>query len=226
MFIGHFGVGFAAKAVAPRMSLGTALFAAQFPDLLWPALLMMGIEHVHIDPGATAVVPLAFDHYPISHSLLAAAGWSALLGGAYAAMTRDRRAALAVTLLVLSHWFLDFLVHRPDLPMLPWSDAKFGLEAWSSLPLTLAVEVPLFIAGVVLYARTTRALDRTGTWALWSLVALLCVIYAGNMLGPPPPDVMAIAWVGQLQWLIVLWGWWMDRHRDWRGGLHASAARR
>ena len=217
MFIGHFGVGFAAKSVAPRISLGTALLAAQFLDLLWPTLLMLGIEQVRIEPGATAVVPLAFDHYPVSHSLLAVAGWGFVLSAAYWAMTRDRRAALVVGLLVVSHWLLDFLVHRPDLPVLPWSDLKVGLGAWSSLPLTLALEMPIFIAGVVLYARVTRACDRTGFWALWSLVALLGVIHAGNLAGPPPPSVLAIAWVGQLQWLIVAWGWWSDRHRAWHG---------
>lgn len=216
MFIGHFGVGFAGRAAAPRLSLGTAFLAAQFLDLLWPTLLMLGIEHVRIEPGATALVPLAFDHYPYSHSLLAVVGWGVALGIASWMTIRDRRAALVVALLVVSHWFLDLLVHRPDLPVLPWSDAKYGLEAWSSLPLTLALEVPVFVAGVAWYARSTTALDRTGTWALWGLVGLLVLIHIGNMAGPPPPDVMAIAWVGQLQWLIVAWGWWIDRHRQVR----------
>ena len=216
MFIGHFGVGFAGTAAAPRLSLGTAFLAAQFLDLLWPTLLMLGVEHVRIEPGATAVVPLAFDDYPYSHSLLMVTGWGILLGVCHWTMKRDRAVAIAIALLVVSHWFLDLLVHRPDLPVLPWSDVKFGFEAWSSLPLTLALEVPIFIGGLLWYVRSTAARDRTGQWALWSLVALLVVIHIGNMAGPPPPDVMAIAWVGQLQWLIVAWGWWIDRHRQVR----------
>ena len=115
--------------------------------------------------------------------------------------------------LVLSHWLLDLLVHRPDLPLLPWGGAVAGLRLWSSLPLTLALEVPLFAVGVGLYVRSTRAVDAAGRWGLLGLVLFLLVIYAANVGGSPPPSVAAIAWVGQLQWLLVLWGYWVDRHR-------------
>lgn len=213
MFIGHFAIGFAAKTAAPRVSLGTLFLAAQFIDLLWPTFLLMGLERVRIEPGATTVTPLVFEHYPWSHSLLAVLGWATLLAGLHFLLRRDRRSALIVAGLVLSHWLLDLLVHRPDLPLWPWGGSVLGLRLWSSLVLTLALEVPLLMLGVWLYSRSTRALDGAGRWGLVGLVLFLFVVYAGNVLGSPPPSVEAIAWIGQLQWLLVLWGYWVDWHR-------------
>lgn len=213
MFIGHFGIGFGAKAAAPRASLGTLFLAAQFIDLLWPTLLLLGVERVRIAPGATAVTPLVFEHYPLSHSLLAVAAWALLLALAYGFLRQDRRGAWIVGLAVLSHWLLDAVVHQPDLPLYPGSAVLAGLTLWDSLPATLAVELPLFAAGVWLYLRAARPRDRIGTWGLGALVGLLLAIYAGNLAGPPPPNVTAIAWAGQLQWLLVLWAYWVDAHR-------------
>ncbi|MFZ5567280.1 MAG: hypothetical protein ACOY95_09780 [Pseudomonadota bacterium] len=217
MFIGHFALGFAAKSAAPQVSLGTLFLAAQFIDLLWPTFLFMGLERVRIEPGATAVVPLVFEHYPYTHSLLAVLGWAVLIGGLHYLLMRDRRSAGVLGLLVLSHWVLDLLVHKPDLQILPWSDTVVGLRLWTSLTLTLALEVPLFMLGAWLYARSTRASDAAGRWGLVGLVLFLFVVYAGNVLGSPPPSVAAIAWIGQLQWLLVLLGYWVDRHRRVRG---------
>jgi len=214
MFIGHFGVGFGAKAVVGKVSLGTLLMAAQFIDLLWPTLLLLGFEQVRIVPGATTVTPLLFEHYPVSHSLLAVLGWSLALGTAHFLLRRDRKTAIVLGLLVVSHWLLDLIVHQPDLPLYPGSTSMMGFNLWSSLPATLVVEVPLFILGVWLYARTTTPTDKSGKWGLWGLVGFLTVIYAGNLYGPPPPSVVAIAWAGQLQWLLVFWGYWLDRHRS------------
>jgi FtsH-binding integral membrane protein len=213
MFIGHFGVGFAGKAAAKRVSLGTLFLSAQFLDLLWPTLLLLGIERVRIAPGATAVTPLVFEYYPFSHSLLAAFCWAIAFATIHFLLKRNRKAAIVLALLVISHWLLDFIVHRPDLPLYPGNSPKLGLDLWSSLPGTLAVELTLFAVGVWLYARTTRATDGIGKWGLWGLVVLLLVIYAGNLFGSPPPSATAIAWVGQLQWLLVLWGYWIDGHR-------------
>lgn len=218
MFIGHFGVGFAAKAVSPRVSLGALFLAAQFLDLLWPALLLLGVERVRIVPGATVVTPLAFEHYPVSHSLVAVAGWAALVGGVYLLARRERIGALVLGTLVLSHWGLDALVHRPDLPLFPGSRTLVGLEAWSSLPVTLVIEIPLFALGVWLYARATSPVDAIGRWGFAALVLVLLLIYGGNVFGAAPPSVEAIAWVGQAQWLLVAWAYWLDAHREARPG--------
>ncbi len=213
MFIGHFGAGLAAKSIAPKASLGALFIAAQFLDLLWPTLLLLDIEHVRIVPGATAVTPLVFEHYPISHSLLAVLGWAMLMGSAYLFLRRDRIGAVVLGMLVISHWGLDALVHQPDLPLFPGSATLIGLNAWSSLPITLAIEVPLFVLGVWLYARATSPTDAIGCWGFRALVIFLLIAYAGNLFGEPPPGPEAIAWVCQSQWLLVLWGYWIDNHR-------------
>ena len=213
MFIGHFGVGFGAKSVAPRVSLGTLFMAAQFLDLLWPTFLLLGVEQVRISPGATQVTPLLFENYPFSHSLLAVFGWAVLVGGSYFYIRRDRKSALIVGALVVSHWVLDAIVHSPDLPILPNSHFLIGFGAWSSLPLTLLIEGALFLFGVWLYVRRTAPNDAIGKWGFLSLIAFLLIIYAGNLFGSPPPSHEAIAWGGQMQWLLVLWGYWLEKHR-------------
>jgi len=213
MFVGHFGVGFAGKAAAPRASLGTLFLAAQLVDLLWPTLLLLGLEKVEIRPGITRVTPLDFVSYPISHSLLAAALWGGLFAGAYHLARRYAAGTAVMFLAVFSHWLLDLLTHRPDLPLWPGSPAKVGLGLWESLPATLVLELALFGAGVLLYVRTTRPVDRTGRLALAGLVAFLLLVYAANLFGSAPPSVDAIAWAGHAQWLLVAWAHWVDRHR-------------
>jgi len=213
MFIGHFAAGFATKRLAPDASLGMLFAAAQFLDLLWPTFLLLGLERVSIVPGATAVTPLVFDYYPYSHSLLAVIGWAVALGSAYWLIHKQRRGAIVIAALVVSHWLLDVLVHRPDLPLLPWTGPKIGLNGWSSLPLTLALELSFFALGVWVYSRSTEPLDGIGRWGLMILVVLLLAIYTGNLFGGPPPSVTAIEWGGQLQWLLVLGGYWVDKHR-------------
>lgn len=213
MFLGHFGVGFGAKAAAPRTSLGTLFLAAQFVDLLWPGLLLLGLERVEIVPGITRVTPLEFTDYPISHSLLAVVGWGALFAAVYFGIRRYAVGAWVCGIAVVSHWLLDLVVHRPDLPLAPGDGPRLGLGLWNSVPATLLVELLPFGIGVGLYLRSTRARDRRGTIGLWGLVAFLLLVYAGNLLGPPPPGVTALAWVGQAQWILVVWAYWVDRHR-------------
>jgi membrane-bound metal-dependent hydrolase YbcI (DUF457 family) len=216
MFIGHPATGFAAKRISPRTSLGMLVLAPILLDLIWPVFLLLGIEHVRIDPGNTAFTPLDFYDYPWTHSLLMAVVWGVVTGAIYWFFTKYRRGAVVVAVLVVSHWFLDFIVHRPDLPLYP-GGPKVGLGLWNSIPATLAVEVPIFIIGVALYATMTRSRDRIGSIAFWSLVVFLGLIYASNATSPPPPDsVRIIAMVGLLQLLFPIWAWWADRHRDVR----------
>jgi membrane-bound metal-dependent hydrolase YbcI (DUF457 family) len=225
MFVGHFGVALAAKRVAPRTSLGTLMLAAGFVDVLWPAFLLLGWEHVRIDPGNTAVTPLDFYDYPFSHSLLAAAGWALAFGAAYFAATRYVVGAAVTAALVLSHWLLDFVTHRPDLPLWPPEGPKVGLGLWNSLPATFAVELALFGVGAWLYASFARPLDRTGHFAYSSLVAVLLAIYFANVLGPPPPSTQSIGLVGLASLLLFAWPYWIDRHRAPRGAVTGALAR-
>jgi len=216
MFLGHFGIGFGAKRAAPRASLGSLFLAAQFIDLLWPTLLLLGLEHVIISPGITRTTPLDFTDYPISHSLLAVFLWAILFSGAYFLLKRYSRGAWVCGIAVISHWVLDLLVHRPDLPLAPGWSFRVGLGLWNSLPAALVVELAVFAAGIYLYCSSTRASDRKGSMGLWTLVAFLLLIYIGNIFGKPPPNVSVLAWVGQAQWLLIVWAYWIDRHREIR----------
>jgi hypothetical protein len=227
MFIGHFATAFGAKALlknkAPALSLGTAFLAAQFVDLLWPTLLLAGIERVEINPGDTAFTPLNFVFYPISHSLVSVVFWSSIFAMAYVMIRRNVAAAVTVGLLVLSHWLLDLVTHRPDLPLVPGGRVFVGLGLWNSVAWTLILEFGLYALGVWLYTRATVAKNRTGTWALWALVAFLAVVHIGNAFGPPPPSVQAIAVAGHSMWLLVLWGYWIDRNRVTKSARPVSA---
>jgi membrane-bound metal-dependent hydrolase YbcI (DUF457 family) len=229
MFIGHFALGFGAKKVAPAVSLGTLLVACQLADLLWPTLLIAGLERVELQPGATVVTPLNFVSYPYSHSLLALCLWGLLFGAGYAILRRSRlAAAVTIALLVVSHWILDFVTHRPDMPLTPlssMSETKVGLELWASRPATMIVEVVMLTIGVALYMQTTRARDRIGSFGLWSLIAFLSVTYLANMFGSIPPSAEAVAWTTQSMWLLMAWGYWVDAHRASGAGRPGEAGR-
>lgn len=214
MFIGHFALSFAAKRAAPRTSLGMTFVAAQLADLCWPIFLLLGWEQVAIAPTGNPFLTLDFTSYPWSHSLLTEVCAGLLLGGAYFAITRYSRGALIVGVLVPSHWLLDLIVHVPDLPLYPGGAARLGLGLWRSPVATAIVELALFAAGVFVYTRATRARDRIGRFALWGLVAFLLLLYATSAFSPPPPNVSALAWTALIGWPLVLWPWWVDRHRS------------
>jgi hypothetical protein len=215
MFIGHYALAFGAKKVAPSVSLGTAFIACQFADMLWPAFLGLGLEVVEIEPGNTLVTPLNFVSYPYSHSLVMLLVWAALFALVYRIVKGSRPMAMAtLAVLVLSHYVLDVITHRPDMPITIGGTTKLGFGLWNYPAATLAIESALFIAGAAMYTVATRATDRIGTYGLWSLIAVLVAIYFAALYGPPPPNVSAIATAGHLSWLFVIWAYWVDRHRQ------------
>ena len=214
MFIGHFGAGFAGKKFDKNPSLGTYFMAAQFVDLLWPLFLLLGIERVKIESGNTAVTPLDFTYYPFSHSLIGVIFWALLFGLVFFLFRKNVRAAFVLGAIVISHWVLDLIVHRPDLPIIFGIDLKVGFGLWNSLIGTVIVEGLIFIGGLFIYLKSTKAKNKTGTFALWGLVAFLIIIYISNLIGPPPNSTEAIGIVGNAQWLIVIWGYWIDKNRE------------
>jgi hypothetical protein len=213
MFIGHFGVALAGKRVAPKTSLGTLILAAQFLDFLWPVFVLLGIEHVRIAPGSTRVSSLDFTVYPISHSLLMATVWAVLFCGAYYTLRRNARSALVLGAAVLSHWLLDFIVHRPDLQLYPGSEARVGLGLWNSWAASIAMEVLFFGTGLGIYLSCTCARDNTGRYGFWSLIAFLFFGWVSSLFAGAPPNLAALAWGGLAMGLTAPWGWWADRHR-------------
>ena len=162
MFLGHFAAGLAAKKLTPYTSLGTLLLSAQLLDLIWPTLLLLGAERVRLAPGITAVTPLDFVSYPWSHSLAMAIVWALLLSGAYVLIRRYPRGAIVALGLVVSHWVLDFVTHRPDLPLVPLGGPVVGLGLWNSLPATVVVEGLMFALGLYLYKINTEPVDKIG----------------------------------------------------------------
>lgn len=217
MFVGHFGVGLAAKKVDNKPSLGTMFFAAQFIDLLWPLFLILGIEKVKVESGITAVTPLNFIFYPFTHSLLAVIVWGVLFGLVYFYIKRNFQSALVLGALVISHWVLDLIVHKPDLPLFFGEGVKVGLGLWYSIIGTILFEGFIFLGGIYLYYSSSVAKNRTGEISFWSLVIFLSVVYLLNIFGPRPPEEDAIGYIGLSQWLIIAWGYWIDRNRIRKG---------
>jgi len=219
MFLGHYGVAFAAKRVTPRTSLGALTFAAQFLDELWPILLLLGVEQVRIVPGLMAANPLDFVYYPYSHSLLMAVIWGILVGGAYFLLRRYGRGAWIMGALVVSHWFLDLLMHRADLPLWPGASSPIvGWGLWNSIPATYVIEFGIYAIGIAIYLRATRAKDRVGSWGLWAYILVLAILYVMSN-GSPPPSERALAWSALGIWLFVPWAWWVDKHREYVGRI-------
>ncbi len=216
MFIGHNAVAFAAKKAAPKVSLGTLFLSVQFLDLLFSIFLLLGLEHVRIDPGNTAFMPLDLYDYPLSHSFLTALVWSLGFAFIYYFARRYPMGAWILGAGVFSHWILDFITHRPDMPISPGMKIYVGLGLWNSVAGTILVEGAMFTVAVLLYVRSTVAVDRTGRYAFWSLISFFVLTYAATIFGPPPPNENALAISGPLFWLIVPWGYWIDRHRRYK----------
>ena len=219
MFVGHFGVGLAGRAATPRVSLGTWFLAVQFLDLLWPVFLLLGWEHVRVTPGYTRLNALDFYDYPLSHSLFAAVCWGFAFAIVYGlvrrrSVPRSFRTGLLLGAGVLSHWVLDFLTHRPDLPLVPGMGRYVGLGLWDHPVPAIALELAIYGLGIALYLRATRARDGVGRLGLWGLLAVLLVLWLSSFAGPPPDDERIIAWASMIQLLLVAWAYWVDRHRE------------
>ena len=214
MFIGHFAVGFAGKKFAPRTSVALLIAATQFSDLLWPIFLLLGWEHVRIAPGDTRYTPLDLYDFPWSHSLLMVAVWATAFALVYYALTKYSRGSMIIWICVVSHFLLDWISHRPDMPLYPGAAQRYGLGLWNSIPGTMIVEFAMLAIGVWLYLRTTRARDGIGRYAFAAYIFLLLLIDVGDRFSAPPNSVAELAWTGVIASpILILWAWWFDRHR-------------
>jgi LexA-binding, inner membrane-associated putative hydrolase len=221
MFLGHIAVGLAGKRAAPTVSLATWLTSVQLVDMLWPIFLLAGLEHVRVAPGITRFTPLDFYDYPITHSLVGSIVWAAIFSGGCLLWYRNARIALLLGAGVVSHWVLDVISHRPDMPVLP-RGPYIGLGLWNSVAATLVVELTMFAIGLMLYVRGGGAGRRRVSF--WLLMAFVLVAYFAAAFGPPPPNVRTLAWSGLIGWLLVPWTWFADRETKGTNDVHRHAA--
>jgi len=218
VFVGHLAVALGAKKVEPRIPLGAAVAAAFGLDLLWPILLLTGFEVVRVNPNDTAFTNLAFDSYPWSHSLVMVVVWSVLAAAIGRRFLGSWRVGVIIGVLVLSHWALDLVTHRPDLPLWP-AGPVVGLGLWNSVWGTIALEGAALGTGIFLYLSATAANDRIGSLGFYSLVGLCTVIWVTQPWAPVPPSASAVAWGAFILWLLPPWSHWIEKHRAVRGAV-------
>lgn len=214
MFLGHYGVAFALKRAEPKLSLGTLFVAVQLADLLWSIFILLGWEQARIVPGYTAVTPLEFLDYPISHSLLGAMIWGVVAAALYYSWptrdtTRHWQAAVIVGVAVFSHYPLDVLVHVPDLPIAGNDSPKLGLGLWNNPTVTMLAELLGLGIGLVLYVSLRSHRHPVRFIRLALLVLVLVGTYLASVYGPPPPSMTVVAVSGIIFILAVafLAGW-------------------
>jgi|ERR1051325_6157103 hypothetical protein len=214
MFVGHYALGLAAKQLAPRTSLGALIAAPILLDLLWPIFLLAGWEYVSIAPNPNPFLRLQFDVYPISHGLVAVIGWATLFASIYFGVARYLVGAITIWFGVISHWLLDYIVHRPDLPLYAGGSRLLGLGLWNRPKTTMVIELVMFAAGIFIYSRATNAKNAIGNYAFWFFALALVGLYAAIVFAPPPSSVKKLAIGTMFSWLFVVWAWWLDRNRE------------
>jgi len=215
MFVGHLAVALGAKKVEPTLPLSATVAAAFALDLVWPILLLAGIEIVRVNPGDTAFTNLAFESYPWTHSLLMVLIWSIAACLVGRLLFSTWRAGLVMGGLVLSHWLLDWVTHRPDLPLWP-GGPLLGLGLWNSIPGTIVVEGALLGAGMWVYRSVTHPEDPIGTLAFAALLAVTGLIWVSQPWAPLPGSPDAVAWGALILWILPPWATWIERHRQGR----------
>jgi hypothetical protein len=212
MLVGHYAVGFFGKKLAPRASLGVLVFAAMAADILWCAFLLAGVERVEFTSGRGAGQYFRAVNIGLSHSLAMDLFWAVLLAAGVYLFTRYARGAVIVFLAVLSHWMLDVVAHRPDMPIGPGPGPTLGLGMWTSVPITLLVEGGFWLVALIVYARSHLFSSRARVWGFWVGSLILTVSWYGNITGTPPTNARSASIVSLFFFSIsVVWAYWIDR---------------
>jgi hypothetical protein len=213
MLVGHLAAGLIAKRIEPRVSLGTYFFAVLLADFIFFPLLLASIEHVALVPGVALNRAIGAD-IVYSHSLMMLVIWGSLLAGLYYWQKRYARGAGILFAAVLSHWFLDVISHRPDMPIAPGMNKVFGLGLWNSIPATVIVEGGFWLLAVIVYARATRPRNRLGVFAFWIVAILLTLMWFANITSGMTPDPVQGGIAGLISFsLVVGWAYWLNRLR-------------
>jgi len=212
MFTGHLAIGLAGKKNEPKISLGTWMTAVMLADLLFFVFMIGGMESFRPVPGVTSNRILG--EIPYSHSLVMDALWAVILAAAFYLWRRHRRGALLLFGAVLSHWVLDVISHRPDMPLAPGVKPLLGLGLWNSIPATVIVEGGAWLAAIILYVRATKSKNWTGVLAFWIGIALLTVSWLGNITAGIDPNPVRAGVNGLVFFsLMIAWAYWMNRAR-------------
>jgi len=215
MLVGHCAVAFTGKRAQPALSLGTLMAAAVLSDLLGFVLILAGVEHWTLKPGNAGINAVDLDSIAWSHGLFPNILWAAMFAGAYFLWRRQARAAWVLFLAVLSHWILDFISHRADMPITPGLTMRYGLGLWTSVPATLVTEGLLWTIAIVIYLRATRSIGRAGIYGFSAMIAFLTLSWMNNIMATPAAGSLTAAAIASLSFftLLVAWAYWMDRVR-------------
>jgi hypothetical protein len=210
MFVGHYGVSFAARLVNRAIPLWVLFLAVQWLDVVWAPLVLLGIEKVRIVPGFTATNPLDLYYMPYTHSLIAALLWSVAGIAVYHLLTGTGwKTSLLIGVAIFSHWVLDFVVHVPDLPVYD-NAMKVGLGLWNRPALAFGLEATLLLLAMLLYLQKTR----TNRVAILGFGFVMLGIQAYVFFGPPPRSPGAVAATALAAYgifAVVIW-FLADRH--------------
>lgn len=215
MFVGHFGPSYAVKALRPAIPLWVLFIAVQFVDVIWAVLVLLGVEKVRIIPGVTASNPLDLYYMPYTHSLVAAICWSVAAGTAVWRLPRvaNRSAAVWIGAAVFSHWVLDLVVHRPDLPLYG-NTMKVGLGLWNYPVIALSLEAALLFGGMLMYLSVTRPINMIGRIGPPAFGVAMLAIQSFVFFGPPPASPVAAATTALVSYVVfAVIAEWLARQR-------------
>lgn len=221
MFIGHYGIALAAKRVDKSIPLGLLFFATQFADILFFLLVLLGIEKMSFAPGITKVSPLDFTYYPYSHGLVASLFWAGLFFVVFKiapskSESNKNKIALVISATILSHFLLDAIVHRADLPLLGSDSYKIGLGLWNYVFASSLIELLIFLSGLWMYLKSTKGATFVGKYGMIIFSTFVTVIWIASLLTPTPSDLNIIGFVifGLVfQLLVIGIVSWLDRRR-------------
>jgi hypothetical protein len=215
MFIGHYAVGIAAKRFAPRVPLTLLLAAALLSDIIGSVFSLLGWEHARIAPGNTRFTPLDLYDYPWSHSLLMTITWATLFALIYHFLQSDLIGSLVIWFGATSHWVLDWITHRPDLPLYPGAQGRYGLGLWNSIPGTMLLESGMFSIAVWMYIHVTRPRDWVGKYIFFFFVFMLFLLYVEIPFSSPQQGSRLLDYAPIILTVIPLaLASWFDTHRD------------
>lgn len=214
MFVGHYGVSFAIKGANKSVPLWLLFVAVQLVDVLWAIFVMMGFEKVRITPGITATNPLDLYYMPYTHSLVAAFFWSAVAFVGYRLARRNAGyAALLIAAAVFSHWVLDLIVHRPDLPLFD-DTFKMGFGVWNYPALALGLEAGILFAGILIYLSRTKAVSVVGKYGIPVFAIILLSLQAVVFFGAPPTSPLSAALTALFSYVVLAAiAYWLERKR-------------